>query len=114
MSDLTDLRAARAIISRTRATPSRKRALAAIDRAIVRAVLASLSPHERCHEACPGWIVSHVDREPGIEIEVCDDCANARERRKLGARLYDEDVARLPEARRALREARRALREARA
>ncbi len=106
MSNYTDLTSARAHIARTRATPRRKRALAAIDRAIVRAVLASLPPHERCHETCPGWIVSHVDRAPGIEIEVCDDCASARERLKFGARLYDEDVAKLPEARRALREAR--------
>jgi len=29
---------------------------------------------EPCSPGCPGWLVSGVDRDPGEEIEKCDEC----------------------------------------
>lgn len=61
---------------------------------IVRLVLESRG---KCDDPkCPGWIVAVVDRFPGVEIQVCDDCNPA------GNGLTDYDVQALPEAQRAL------------
>lgn len=52
---------------------------------------------EHCDPGCPGWGIFHVDRDSGIEIEVCDECVH-------GTDLIDDDAALLPEAQAALRE----------
>jgi hypothetical protein len=54
-----------------------------------------LTGREGCCPGCPGWVVSVVDRFPGVEIEVCDEC-------KVPAEISDDDVQILPEARAAL------------
>jgi hypothetical protein len=43
---------------------------------------------ERCDPACEGYVASHVDREPGIEIEGCGDCG-----RFLRDGAIDDDAA---------------------
>jgi hypothetical protein len=70
----------------------------------LRAWLAMLPRAERCAPRCPGWIVCNGD-----EIQVCDECNHARAERGLCARLTDDDVAKLPEAQRALRRSIREL-----
>ncbi|MCC7024588.1 MAG: hypothetical protein IT338_17305 [Thermomicrobiales bacterium] len=63
----------------------------------LREILVSLPVDQRCDPLCPGWIVS--EGNGGLRVERCDDCDG--ERRALGMpQIYDEDVRRLPEARR--------------
>lgn len=67
----------------------------------VAAILTARPREARCSPRCRGWAIFHVDREPGIEIEACDECNQYAAH--LGfARLDDADAARLPAARRAL------------
>jgi len=57
-----------------------------------------LAQRPECDEGCPGWGIFHVDREPWVEIERCDQCAGS-----LTPPITDDDVALLPEAQAALR-----------
>lgn len=56
---------------------------------------------EMCRDRCPGWEIFEVNREPGVEIEACDEC-NQLARAVGEPQLTDDDVAALPEAQRAL------------
>jgi hypothetical protein len=64
----------------------------------IRAQLAALPRAERCAPKCRGWIICNGD-----EIQVCDDCQRNRRSWGLASELSDDDVAKLPEAQRALR-----------
>jgi hypothetical protein len=48
---------------------------------------------EPCAKGCPGWFVSETNDERGLLIVRCDECARFE---------WDDDAAKLPEARRAL------------
>lgn len=61
-----------------------------------RVLLAGRAP---CAPDCPGWTIASVDRDPSLEVQVCDACFHGA---VLAAALTDDDVAVLPEARRAL------------
>jgi hypothetical protein len=50
-----------------------------------------------CTPTCPGWLIS--DGRLGSQIERCDACAFTVPKNK---RLFDNDVAMLPEAQEAL------------
>lgn len=52
-------------------------------RALERKEGASATDEDRCSPRCPGWGVFFVEREPGFEIERCDECA----------RFVDDDEA---------------------
>lgn len=60
----------------------------------VRAMLRERS--EKCSDSCPGWDVFDSDQY-GLHIAACDECVRGSD-----LPLYDEDVARLPEAKLAL------------
>lgn len=64
-----------------------------------RGVLAART--ERCTPDCPGWAIFEVDRDPGVEIEACDEC-NQIAREERTPTVDDDDVAALPEAQAAL------------
>lgn len=63
----------------------------------VRELIASRPAAEKCHPTCQGWEVFGIDREPGYELEVCDECLSYF---KDG--LTDDDIDLLPEAQLAL------------
>lgn len=75
----------------------------------IRIELDNLRPSMRCAPTCPGWIVSESDKY-GTRIEICDECSKAR-KADGGAVLFDQDVAMLPEAERALDQALAEIRE---
>lgn len=55
----------------------------------------------RCAPRCPGWCVSATNRHPLVEIEACDECSAELEAAGH-ARIWDDDVQQLPQARLAL------------
>jgi hypothetical protein len=57
--------------------------------------LRGLSQDQRCHDECPAWCVSEVDRGSGFAIQRCDDCWA---RRPEDATLEDYEAEALPEA----------------
>jgi hypothetical protein len=65
----------------------------------IRAAVAART--ERCDDQCPGWAVFDVNREPGIEIQACDEC-NQLARQFEQPTFTDEEFAALPEAQREL------------
>lgn len=66
----------------------------------IRKELARLPRSQRCDPSCPGWAVFDGDN-----IQRCDECARAARRVVPGNfRILDDEVARLPEAKKALAE----------
>ena len=68
----------------------------------VRELLAARAPEDKCYPTCQGWEIFRVDRDPGLEIEACDEC-NAHQPTQL--QVFDDDVEQLPEAQLALAKA---------
>lgn len=62
--------------------------------------LAAQPKVDRCSPTCAGWFVADRDSLGDSKIQRCDECWSGRP-----DPLHDADVARLPEARIALREA---------
>ncbi len=70
----------------------------------IRQVRAALRTIERCSPSCPGWGIFESDSR-GIEIERCDACCHKAGGGPRGRDLRDDDLAVLPEAKKALKRA---------